>query len=186
MEYQINWGSVADWAAAAASFLASVTALYLAGAADRVKLRGVWGIRLVLGDGGPAGKSPPELLYVRVTNTGRRSAKITHTAIRWGFIKRHHGLIIRWGSEYSNPLPVVLHDGEEAGWGVELRARQDDWIRDQLFKEATPSWLDVHATRFIIHTSAGARLVIKPERALLNRLHQRRKEMLQAPSTASA
>jgi hypothetical protein len=174
----LDWGSVADWAAAIASFLASVTALYLARSADRVKLEGFFGLRmLIAGDGTPP--PFPELVMVRVTNVGRRTAKVTTIAIRTGLpglrytrFKRRFAIIPVWDRGLSHPLPTALADGESGQWSIQLD--EQDWIKEICDKEFASSWLDVETFRVEVHTSNGGALVLKPEGSLKQRMHAAR------------
>jgi hypothetical protein len=183
MAESINWGSVADWVAAAASFIASVTALYLASAAGKIKLRGSFGLRVIISHITPR----PELVMVQVTNTGTRSTIVKMLGIRVGIWKwRRFAVIPNWDSQYSSPLPKALDDGEDASWGIELNAPAGgtNWLEDLCGDGFVKSWLDVETFRLQVHTSNGGTHSIQPEKALRQRMHAARQRA--RPATAPA
>lgn len=172
----IQWGSVADWASAFGSVLASITALYLARASTRIKLKGFFGMRLLVGHG----RIGPDLIALHVTNIGTRTTKITTISIRSGLLKKRHAIIPNWDERYSSQLPVVLEDSQTANWSFELD-EQHSWIRD-ICKGFAPTWLAVETFRVDVHTSNGGLLVLRPEESMRKRMHEIRKELAANPS----
>jgi hypothetical protein len=59
----INWGSVADWVSGLGSFSAVIVALYLSRSAQRVRLRGYCGLRVILGGGSPTARHSVDSSY---------------------------------------------------------------------------------------------------------------------------
>jgi hypothetical protein len=177
MEQGINWGSVADWASAVGSIAASITALYLARASTKIRLKGYLGLRVVVGTGAVG----PELVFLNVTNVGTRSTKVTTIAVRTGLLKKRRALMPNWGGPFSHPLPKVLNDAEEAGWSIELD-KDDTWFMRMTGFAST--WWDVETFRMDVHTSNGGLLTLRPEKAMRERMHKAR--LTPAPATVPA
>lgn len=177
---EVNWGSVADWAAAAGSLFASVTALWLAKESTRVRIKGHFGIRVTVGNG----EIGPELAWLSVTNTGTRPVKITTIAIRTGVpFNRRHAIVPTWESPFSSQLPVTLNDGESASWAIVLKDN-NKWIRDLCSGFILSKW-DVKTFRVLILASAGSELRIVPETSLLERMQAAVKANAASPHTTS-
>ena len=164
----INWGSVADWVSGLGSLSAGIIALYLAGASQRIRLKGYCGLRVIVS----FGTTPQEVVSVVVTNTGTRSTVINNISMRVGrFRKKRFAVITVVRDQYSVGIPFALADGQEAHWGIPLDQSRT-WIRDLCggFVQ-TPD--DVRTLQFRVHTSHGDDLVLRPEEPL-------RKAMLEA------
>lgn len=174
----LDWGSIADWAAAIASLGASITALWLARAAERIKLEGFFGLRDLISSGEP--EQFPELVVVHVTNKSMRTAKVSTIAIRTGLpvlrgrFKRRFAIIPVWDATISKPLPTVLDDGDTAQWCIRLDEK--DWLGDLCGPQKfVTDWLGVETFRLEVHTRNGGKLVLKPEEPLKARMHEARK-----------
>lgn len=167
MADSINWGSVADWAAAFASAGASLVALYLAREANRIKWQGSAGINVIVG----GGKHSPDLVNVRVTNVGARPINVQMVSIRCGLFKKRYGFIPVWDPLISSAIPTALADGQSAQWSIALDEKPD-WI-EQLCRGDEPfvrSRLDVITFRFEVHASTGTVLALRPRRTMRHRL----------------
>jgi hypothetical protein len=156
----INWGSVAEWVSGIGSIFAAVVALYLARASQRIRLRGYCGLRTVL----QQGTEPQEILSISVTNIGTRSTIVNNISIQVGTFKKRFGVITMVKDRYSVGIPFPLPDGQEGHWGIPLD-EQKSWIRE-LCESLITKPSDVASLRFRVHTSHGAHLVLRPEKAL--------------------
>lgn len=168
-------GSIADWASAAGSVLASVIALYLAKSSQRISLSVTCGIRISFGNGIPQ----TELASIIVTNTGERQVKVSGIGLRHGLLKKNHGLIkIDAQTEHCENLFRVLNDGDTAMFGFPL-AQENNWVGG-VSKEFR-NWLDLKTFRITIYCSNGQKVVVKPEKNLLdvmrNRMIEHRKSL---------
>ena len=166
----INWGSVADWVSGLGSLSASAVALYLARSSDRIRLRCTCGIRFTVGGGMPE----ESLVWISVTNVGRRPTRVTTVGLtvgsRWGKGGRRAAILRVPASPYCSPLPLVLHDGETGQWAIPLDA-QRSWVSD-LVRDMVPD-AEARATlRFFIGTSHGAEVSFPPEQSLLDDLRE--------------
>lgn len=156
----LNWGSVADWVSGIGSLSAVITALYLANASQKVRLRGYCGHRIVVGGGEPK----KELVAISVTNIGNRSTVINNIGIRVGLFKKRYAIIAVVRDQYSDGIPKPLSDGEQAHWGIPLDERRS-WISD-LCKDVVSSRIDVETMCIQIHTTNGGTTNIRPEKPL--------------------
>jgi hypothetical protein len=120
----IELGSLADWVSGLGSFAAVVTALYLARDAQRIKLDGYCGLRVVVGGGMPK----KDLIFVSVTNVGSRAATVNNLGMRVGRWKKRHAVITAVKDAYSDGVPITIADGQVAKWGIPLE-NDNDWIK---------------------------------------------------------
>jgi hypothetical protein len=162
---EINWGSVADWLAASGSILASVVALHLARSGQKVNMSAQCGRRVIIG-----GRSKADLASILVANTGDRPFRISAISIRYGLLKKHHGIIkIGAATEHCEALLRVLNDGDQAHFGFELKS-DTNWVADM--SKYCRHWLDVKTIRVTIHCTNGQKRVLKPERELLRHIYE--------------
>jgi hypothetical protein len=168
---QTNWGSVADWAAAVASAGASITALYLARRSDRIELKGYFGVRTLVGNGGIG----PDYVFINVTNVAPRSTRIQTISIHtgWWRIHRAQAIIPNWEPGVSSELPKTLGDGESAQWAVRL-IENDKWLRE-IISDFAKGWWGVETFRLQVHTTNGRSFSMRPEKAMRERMHDLRK-----------
>lgn len=157
----VDWGSVADWVSGLGSMSAAVIALYLARSAERIKLDGYCGLRIVVGGGLPQ----EEILMIAATNIGSRGTVITNISMRVG---KRQAIITAVKDRFSDGTPVRLEDGQDAKWGISV-GQDSAWLRD-LCSGIVTSPRDVNKLRIRLHTSHGAVLVIKPEQSVKTRL----------------
>ena len=168
---EINWGSVADWVSGVGSLSAVVTALYLSKAAQRVKLHGLCGHRVVV----ERGQENKELISVFVTNTGTRPTVIKSIGLRFGLFRKRYGILKLQKDEYMDPMPRPLGDGEQAHWGIPLD-KERKWIDDLFLKDFAKTWLDVESMVLQIHTTNGGTHSFRPEKALRTMIHAKRRQ----------
>jgi len=113
---RIEWGSVADLVSGLDSLSAVIVALYLSNSAQRVKLRGYVGLRVLT-----IGEEPmTDLVSLSVTNIGNRSTRINVISIAVGIFSKREAIIPITYSSLSSPMPCPLSDGEEAHWYIPL------------------------------------------------------------------
>ena len=160
----IDWGSVADWVSGLGSFAAVVTALYLASDAQRIKLNGYCGLRIIIGGGAPQ----QELLFISVTNIGSRRATINNIGMRVGRFKKRHAIITAVKDMYSDGIPTSIEDGQVAKWGIPLDENKK-WITD-LAGKFVQSEADAKSLRIVVFTTHGAEKVLKPEAPLVEEI----------------
>ena len=161
----IEWGSVASWVSGLGSFAAVATALYLSRDAQRVKLNGYCGLRVVVGGGMPQ----KELLFVSVTNIGSRPATISNIGMTVGkFKKKRFAIITAVKDAYSDGIPVTIGDGEVAKWGIPV-GEDKKWIKD-LVSDFVPTEQDADTLRLVVYTTHGHDKVLKPEELLVGEI----------------
>jgi hypothetical protein len=149
----INWGSIADWASGIGSLSAVITALYLSRSAQRIKLHGLCGHRVVV----EQGQKSQSLISIIVTNTGMRTTNIKSIGLRFGLFQKRYAILKLQKDKFMDPIPRPLGDGEQAHWGIPLDEKQK-WI-DDLFKSSfVKSWIDVETMVVQVHTRTVARL----------------------------
>lgn len=164
----VNWGSVADWAAAFGSILAVIVALYLSREGQRVRLSARCGIRQMIENN----QVGPKMATIQVSNLGERPFKISAIALRHGLFKRSHGIIkITAPTQYCEAILKVLNDGDSSFFGFPLNER--NWVSQMA--DEFKGWIDLHTFRVTIHCSNGQRRTIKPERALLAHMAEQMK-----------
>lgn len=166
---EINWGSVADWVSGVGSLSAVVTALYLSRSAQRVRLHGLCGHRVVV----ERGKDSKDLISIFVTNTGTRATVIKSIGLRFGFLRKRYALLKLSQDEYMDPMPRPLGDGDQAHWGIPLD-QERKWITDLFLKDFARTWLDVESMVVQIHTTNGGTHSFRPEKSLRTMIHSAR------------
>ncbi len=159
---EINWGSVADWVSGLGSLSAAIVALYLAKSAERIRLRGYLGLRVVVGQG----MAPEDLVFISVTNIGTRATVINNISMRVGWFKRRHAIIAVVKDQYSVGVPYSIADGQEGHWGIPLD-KDKKWLVD-LIDGFVLNRSDVSSLRVFIHTNHGEALALRPEKEFLD------------------
>lgn len=157
---EINWGSVADWAAAMGSVAAVITALYLSMHSQKIKLKGFCGHRTIFDMSGPQG----EVFLISVTNVGNRSTVIKNIGLKTGAFRKRFAVITVVRDKLSDGVPKPIADGEEAKWTIPLE-HDRRWLKD-LCQSFVTSRLDVYTLRVVAYTSHGTELVLRPEKNL--------------------
>ncbi len=179
----VNWGSVADWASAVGSVLASGVALYLAADANRVKATVDCSVK-VLVDGGTTTK----VVSILVTNTGGRQFKVSGIWMvhglpfkrNWGFIKMDKP------TPFADRLFVPLNDGDQTHFGFPIEGEKN-WVSTVCGE--VRNVLDVATFRLVIRFTNGQSRVVKPDRSftgLLKEAIKERKAKAAAPSISEA
>jgi len=156
----INWGSIADWVSGLGSLSAAVVALYLAKSAERIRLRGYCGLRVVVGQG----MEPQDLVFISVTNIGTRATVINNVSMRVGWLKRRYAVITIVKDQYSVGVPYSIADGQEGHWGIPID-KDKKWLRD-LSEDFITNRSDINSLRFFVHTNHGEALALRPEKPL--------------------
>ena len=165
----INWGSVADWVSGIGSLSAVVAALYLARAAQRVKLHGLCGHRVMV----EKGHENKDLISIFVTNTGSRPTVIKSIGLRFGLFQKRYAVLKLQLDDYMDRMPKALGDGEQAHWGIPLDSERR-WIDDLFIKDLAQSWLDIETMVLQVHTTNGGTFSFRPEKALRTMIHAKR------------
>ena len=148
----------APWLAALGTLAAVATSLYLARRADRVTLEVRVGVRLLMVKGGGSGHGT-ELIWVNVTNLGRRAATLTNLCWRpvpW----RKAGF--GWHAPenaYSSQFPITLTDGQSAYYAMPtsefLNLKNVSEFAHKIFS-GPDGWLRLRLLRFQVFTSRTA------------------------------
>lgn len=162
----------APWLAALGTFSAVVTSLYLARKGNRLELEVRAGLRQVGFIGMSADivgtrKEPPELVWIGITNVGRRSATIN--LLYWKLLPwRKRG--IAWyplQNEYSSDFPITLADGKSANYGFPVPAFEK--VNNQLIRSefsGLSGAIKLRLLRVCVGTSTGDVFRFKPENEL--------------------
>ena len=164
--------SFADWLSAVGTISAVAVSLYWASHANRPKAKLSAGVRLMVTPGSE--EKPPELVAVKIVNTGDRPIRITGVGWSHGFFKRRYCIqLADDGSPFNSPLPVDLNHGQEAQWFVPTDFGDDGWFKYFSRKFILPHWRIALATlRVQAHTSTGYSFKAKPESTLLDPLKE--------------
>jgi hypothetical protein len=155
---EINWGSVADWFSGLGSLSAAMVALYLAKSAERIRLRGYCGLRVIVAQA----MAPQDKVFQSVTNFGTRATVINNISIRVGWFNRRHAIITVVKDQYSVGVPYTFSDGQEGHWGIPLD-KDKKWLVD-LIDGFVVTRSDVNSLRFFVHTNHGETLALRPEK----------------------
>lgn len=140
------------------SLSAAAVALYLARKAEKIKLKGYCGLRVIIGQGMPR----IDVVTVSVTNIGTRSTIVNNIGLQVGKGRKKRLAIITVAKgAYSVGVPFSLTDGQIASWSIQLDAEKS-WIRD-LCKDFVTTKDDVDTLRFSIYTNHDENLLISPE-----------------------
>lgn len=155
-----------------ATFLAVVVSLYLARKADSVVLDVRVGIRSLAVRGGGQGHGS-ELLWVNITNLGRRNTTIT--IFHWRPVpwQKAGWLWLAPENDFSSPFPTTLIDGQSANYAMpvaEFLKNFSDFARSTF--AGYIGWIRLRLLRFQVFTSSGQSFTAKPERPLLQQLRQ--------------
>lgn len=154
----INWGSIADWVSGVGSLSAAAVALYLAKSAERIRLRGYCGLRVIVGQGFPQ----TDLFSISVTNVGTRATVVNNIGMQVGRLKKRYAVISMSESNISHGIPHALGDGQEGHWYVPLGGEKK-WLRDLCGNFVkTPG--DIKSLRFLVYTNHGFNVVLRPEK----------------------
>ncbi|MDR6915090.1 hypothetical protein J2X66_001955 [Pseudomonas sp. 3296] len=165
----LNWGSVADWAAAFGSVFAALVALHLGRQAGRIKLSAFCGIRVIV-----SGSKQDRLVSIMVTNVGDRPVRISTIGLSHGLFRRTHGIIkIGAPTEFCESLLRVLNDGDQAHFGFALDS-DTNWIAFQ--GREFRNWIDLATFRVMIYCTNGQSIKVKPECQLLDEIRTRMKQ----------
>jgi hypothetical protein len=160
----MEWGSIADWVSGIGSMSASIVALYLAKAANRIKLQAHFGVRVLIGPNTPE----QDVVVFGVTNVGNRSTVVKSLGLRTGLFKKRYGYIAVEKNNISDVFPKALADGEEGNWSIYLHG-QNNWLnelRDKFVSDRLDAW-----TLYLqIHTSNGGVINVRAEKGLRRKL----------------
>lgn len=149
----VQWGSIAEWVSGAGSFAAVVTALYLARASNKIRLRVHVGHRIVLAAGQRS--DPPEYLQIGAVNVGSRVAHITNVGYKVGLRRKQLAIQATDVNPLSSRMPIELTDGQEARWMIPLDL-PDNWIERFSRDFLLPNWrFRLWTARVQVHTSVG-------------------------------
>ena len=160
--------SFAPWLSAFGTLAAVITSLYLARRYDRIALKIKLGIRkaAVLRKDGL--EHSEELVWLNITNLGRRSTTITN--LHWQPVPWSKKGII-WlapQNKYSSKFPVSLSDGEDANFALPLEEFRENFkdFAHELFSGINGA-VRLSLLKMSVHTSTGAVFKRRPEKPLL-------------------
>lgn len=166
----LNWGSVADWASAVGSVLASGVALYLAADANRLKASVDCSVKDLVD-----GNTITKVVSIMVTNTGGRQFKVSGIWMRHGLpFKRNWGFIkMDKPTPFADRLFVPLNDGDQTHFGFPIEG-EENWV--STIREEMRHALDVATFRIVIRFTNGQSRVVKPDRSFTKLLKASIKE----------
>lgn len=160
------------WAAAAGTFFAACTALWLASRQEKPRLKVSAGHRLAITPGAPTGSYDPEYVVVSAINIG--PAPVTVESIGWqiGLIRKKHLYQLHnpdyfsLESRMSSELPIRLGHNEKASWYIEFGGRQN-WA-GALIAEFLSTWLWWQSKwiKVVVHTNTGQSFTAPVEKNL--------------------
>lgn len=158
--------TVGIWLAAFATVAAVVVSLYLSNRSEKVKLKSVVGIWIML-EGRPL-SNRGEHVFISITNRGERDVVVS--SIGWSIGKgKSKGYY--WGHNWSagsSSIPVRLPHGESARFLISLE--EVDWFKK--FAKKIGGRQDIKTLRCLIWTSVGDEIKVIPDRNFLDRLEK--------------
>lgn len=162
MSFQsIEWGSVADWVSGIGSLAAVITALYLSHSSQRVRLDFSCRHMQLVGKHGPV----QDIVSFSATNVGSRTTVIRNIGGRVGLIRRRHAVFSLYDRDaYCAGIPKTLIDGETADWGIPF-SEDKAWF-DSITDRLVFSQWDLLTLRFVIYTSNGGSMSVRPDSAI--------------------
>ena len=154
----------AAWAAALGTIFAALIALWLANRSSRVRLRGYFGIRDIVGQG-----VKQQTVTIKLTNTGERPVIVSSVGWRLGRRQHQRDFMVPITGQLGDQVPKTINHGESATFFVA--------------ENSSPNWLHVisqgesHETvlrtlRGVVHTSIGHTEIIAPELGLLEKFRE--------------
>ena len=162
---EIAWGSFADWVSGIGSLAAAGVALYVANSAQRVKLKGYCGHRLIIGLAQPQ----EEVFSVQVTNVSQRPTVVTNIGFTFGLWRwKRHGILTFVQDDIGHGIPKPLSDGETGNWNARLGS-DNCWITN-LVAQFSITRFSVLTWRIHVHTSNGGTTTLRPEKNIRDML----------------
>ena len=125
---QESWlfvNSFAAWLSAIGTIAAVVATVYFAWRTHKIGLKVSAGHRLLVGPGTP--KPFPEILVIRVVNTGHRNVNITNIGWKVGLFRKRYAIQKIDSNILSSKLPVLLKEGEEVNYNIPID-KQNNWL----------------------------------------------------------
>jgi len=156
--------TVGIWLAAFATVAAVVVSLYLSNRSERVKLRSVVGIWIML-EGRPL-SNRGEHVFISITNRGGRDVVVTSIGWSIGKGKNKKFFLTRNWSEGSSNIPIRLPYGESANFLISLE--EVNWFEE--FAKWVGGRHDINTLRCLIGTSVGTSVKVIPDSNFLDRL----------------
>lgn len=161
--------AIAESFSAIGTVAAVIVALWLARRDERLRLR----IRVVVGGivtrGQPVAETAtPPVLWIKVTNIGRRPAEVAAIGWQLGVVRRRRFVAIIDPDAVSSRLPTRLEDGQVAHYMPPLKPFVDtmaDEIRGHRWKA-----LGLRSLRLLVDTSGGKTFVVRPDPGLVRHL----------------
>lgn len=158
--------TVGIWLAAFATVAAVGVSLYLSNRSEKVKLKVIVGIWIML-EGRPL-SNRGEHVFISITNRGERDVVVT--SISWSIGKgkgKEYCLTRNWSAGSSN-IPIRLPRGDSANFLISLK--EVDWIND--FAKEFCKQRNVKTLRCLIGTSVGEQVKVIPDKPFLDRLEK--------------
>ena len=110
------------------------------------------------------------MLAISVVNTGYRNVNITNIGWKIGLFKKRHAILVIDRNIYSDNLPVLLKEGEEARYRIPID-NENNWLEyfcEDMLKPYPR--INVHFVKIWVSTSVGKNFESKIESSLKNRL----------------
>lgn len=171
------WGAIGTWLAGAGTLAAVIVALYLSRKADRIRIKVIAGLRLLVGDGSPNEK----MVSIGVTNLGDRPVTINSIGWAIGKGKEKRVCIQPVSGVYTARYPITLAYGNNANFMQPIN-QTTNWIiefANGFIKSSDDRYLKALVVQ--VHTSVGITIEAKPELELIESLKQAYSSIPSAP-----
>lgn len=168
---QESWlfiNSFAPWLSAVGTIAAVLATVYFAWRSHRIRLEVSAGHRLLVGPSTP--KPFPELLAIKVVNTGYRNVNITNIGWKVGLFKKQYAVQKIDSNMTSSTLPVLLKEGEEVNYHIPID-HNNNWL-ENFSKDMLKPYprLNIHFVKVWVSTSVGTNFESNIEPSLKGKL----------------
>ena len=105
----------------------------------------------------------PEYVWLRATNIGHTKVKISNIGWSVGFFKKRTFLQTSPKNMYSSEIPVLLDDGEEASWIIDIN--DEKWLKDFYNNTLNQNLWNLWSLRFVVYTSKSKSFKCKVDKS---------------------
>ena len=168
---QESWlfvNSFAPWLSAIGTIAAVFATVYFAWKTHKIGLKVSAGHRLLVGPGTP--EPFPEILAIKVVNTGYRNVTITNIGWKIGLFRKQYAIQTIDRNIYTSKLPVQLKEGEEANYNIPID-NENNWLENFCMKMLRPyPKVNVHFVKIWASTSVDKTFESRIELSLKEKL----------------
>ncbi len=171
--YEI-WGLIGIWFTGIATFSAAGIALYISLRVEKVELRILAGLRVLMDE-----LNSSDIVWIEITNVRPRLAVITGVSFRIGRLKGTYTYAIPTPAAVAGRIPASLQDGQsvtltlQLEWLKNLAMHLADKIPEGELKVA------INSVMIVANTSSGKTFLEKPEQPLIEHLYKEAVKYLQ-------